>query len=410
MALGEVLLAGDPLAPGRLRLGSRVHLHPALPQRVRRGGQQDEIEIAKIGVSSSNETFRATVIQTISDVERAYWDLSAAIYNYQVQKESLKLAQDLLDLNRKKVEVGTLAPIQITEAEASVASREQGVIVAGAEIRAAEDNLRLIMNIAPDAPDWEMALVPADPAVFEPQPIDRESMIQTALERRPEVATAQNSVRSADLQHRLTENLKKPTLNGIASYRTAGDNTDYSLIDANGDGIPDLSQNIREGYWGTSADELFKTVNHDWALGVNFSIPIGNREAKAGEARARIALEQNEMALESVKRKITVEVRNTVLAVETAAKAVTAARVNVRLQEKKLEAEQKRYDNGMSTSFQVLTFQTDLTNARSQLITAMSAYQKSLVNLAAVIGTLPEQRGVKIASQGGVARASTAGM
>ncbi len=316
-----------------------------------------------------------------------------------MQKESLKLAQDLLDLNRKKVEVGTLAPIQITEAEASVASREQGVIVAGAEIRAAEDNLRLIINIPPDSPEWEMALVPTDPAVFEPQPIDRESMIQTALEHRPEVATAQNSVRSADLQHRLTENLKKPALNGVATYRTSGDNTNYSLIDANGDGIPDLSQNLREGYWSTSADELFKTVNHDWALGVNFSIPIGNREAKASEARARIALEQNQMSLESVKRTITVEVRNTVLAVETAAKAVTAARANVRLQEKKLEAEQKRYDNGMSTSFQVLTFQTDLTNARSQLITAMSAYQKSLVNLAAVIGTLPEQRGVKIASQ-----------
>src|SRR5262245_33214407 len=154
-----------------------------------------QIEIAQVGVSSSQESFRASVYDILLQTEQAYWDLNAAISALAVQIESLKLANDLLSLNQKKVEAGTLAPIQITEAEASVADREQGVILARAAIRNAEDNLRRIMNVPPDAPDWDMALKPTDAPPFEPQDIDLDAMEKAALEGRPEIQLAKNNVR-----------------------------------------------------------------------------------------------------------------------------------------------------------------------------------------------------------------------
>jgi outer membrane protein TolC len=113
---------------------------------------ETQIEIAQVGVSTSQESFRASVLDILLQTEGAYWDLTAAISSLDVQTQSFKLADDLLSLNRKKVEVGTLAPIQITEAQASVADREQGVILAQAAIRNAEDNLRRIMNLRPILP------------------------------------------------------------------------------------------------------------------------------------------------------------------------------------------------------------------------------------------------------------------
>ena len=358
------------------------------------------LEIAKLDVSNSEEGFRSAVIGTIGNVESAYWDLSAAIFNYQVQLESLKLANDLLDLNRKKVEVGTLAPIQITEAEASVASREQSVIVAEATIRAAEDNLRYIMNVPPDSPEWNMGLVPVDKAEFEPKPIDRDEMIRIAMANRPEIKQAKAVLRQRELSWRLAQNGLKPGLDASGAYTANGNNykSETRTVDVGGVPTP-IDTTVTVDTLSESAKEVFRDDYWNWQVGLTFSLPIGNRNAKAAEARARIAWEQQKMEIENTQRSLTVEVRSSVLSVETAAKAVTAARANVRLQEKKVEAEQKRYDNGMSTSFQVLTYQTDLTTARSQLIAAMSGYQKSLISLEVSTGRLLDTLGIRLASK-----------
>lgn len=358
-----------------------------------------DIEVAKLGVQTSEEDFRKTVIDTLRQTENGYWDLSAAISNLGVARESLKLANDLLGLNRKKVEVGTLAPIQITEAEAGVASREEGVILAEADIRNAEDNLRRIMNVPPESPDWGMAIVPSEKAPFAPGAVDLDKMIKAALEKRPEVLQSRQQKRAQELRYRFAQNATKPALAAVASFKPTGDNVDTSLVDLTNDGIPDQRFLFFSGSWRTSAEEVFDKDNYNWSVGLNLSIPIGNRKARADEAQSRIAFEQSQMSLENLERGIQVEVRTAVRAVETGIKRVSSARVNIVLQEKKLEAEQKRYDNGMSTSFQVLTFQNDLTSARSGEIAAITAYNKALVELGRVTATLPERRGVTIASK-----------
>lgn len=372
------------------------------------------IEIAQVGVSTSQESFRASVYDVLLQTEQAYWDLNAAISALAVQIESLKLAKDLLALNQKKVEVGTLAPIQITEAEASVADREQGVILARAGIRNAEDNLRRIMNVPPDSPDWDMALKPTDALPFEPQDIDLDAMEKAALEGRPEIQLAKNGVKTAELQHRFNENGVKPQLDAFANLVPQGNNyeADKTLVvghhkeavDTNGDGIPDSFVSVEDRVleplgFTDSASEVFSNDIYDWQVGLRFSIPIGNRAAKATAARSKIQLEQSQMSLEDTERGILVEVRVAVRAVETFKKSVDAARANVMLQRKKLEAEQKRYDNGMSTSFQVLTFQNDLTSALNQEIAAITAYNKSIAALGRATATIADKRGITIAAR-----------
>jgi len=148
-----------------------------------------------------------------------------------------------------------------------------------------------------------------------------------------------------------------------------------------------------------SASEVFSNDIYDWTVGLRFSIPIGNRAAKAVSARSQVQLEQSQMSLEDTERNILVEVRIAVRAVETFRKSVDAARANVFLQRKKLEAEQKRYDNGMSTSFQVLTFQNDLTSALNQEIAAITAYNKSIAALGRATATIATKRNITIAAR-----------
>src|SRR5262249_55417072 len=256
---------------------------------------ETQIEIAQVGVSSSQESFRASVLDILLQTDQAYWDLNAAISALDVQIESLKLAKDLLSLNQKKVEVGTLAPIQITEAEASVADREQGVILARAAIRNAEDNLRRIMNVPPDAPDWDMALKPTDTPPFEPQDIDLDAMEKSALEGRPEIQLAKNSVKTAELQHRFNENGVKPQLDAFATVAPRGNNyeADETLVvghhkepvDSNGDGTIDGTKSVADEVlkplgFSDSASEVFNNDIYDWQGGLRFSIPIRNPAAK----------------------------------------------------------------------------------------------------------------------------------
>jgi len=372
------------------------------------------IEIAQVGVSTSHENFRASVLDILSLTEQAYWELNASISALEVQIESLKLAGDLLSLNQKKVEVGTLAPIQITEAEASVADRQQGVILARAAIRNDEDNLRRIMNIPPDSPDWNTALIPTDKPPFEPQEIDLAAMEKSALESRPEIQIAKNNVRTSELQHRFDEKNKKPQLDAFATLAPSGNNYEANStkvvghhqepVDTNGDGIPDSTVSVPDEVlqplgFSESASEVFSNDIYDWSVGLRFSIPLGNRAAKAVSARSQVQLEQNQMSLEDTQRAILVDVRIAVRAVETFRKSVDAARANVVLQRKKLEAEQKRYENGMSTSFQVLTFQNDLTSALNQEIAAITLYNKSIAALGRSTGMIAGNRGITIAER-----------
>ena len=326
-----------------------------------------------LGISQSQ--FRSTVIDTLSAAEKAYWDLNFTLINLKTSQAALQLAQDFLDQNRIKVRVGTLAPIEITQAEAQVADREEAVIIAESQVKTAEDGLRRVMNVPKDSPVWSQPLLPSDPLPLVEQSPDMESAVSTALQHRPDLEQARLDLKSKEADLAFRRNQRRWGLNLNGSYGKVGIDVDN---------------------YGNSIDDLRRGANKDWQVTMALGIPIGNRQAIASFTDSEYALTQAGKGLETLELAARVQVRDAVRAVQTTLKRVKAAQVNVRLQKEKLSAEQKKFENGMSTSFQVLQFQNDLFTAQVRENLAMVDYNKAQVELERVQGTLLEARHVAV--------------
>ena len=329
------------------------------------------IIVSRNTLGATGARFRQTVIDTLATAEKAYWDLDFAHLNLKTRLAALQLAKDFLDQNRIKVRVGTLAPIEITQAEAEVADREEAGIIAQAAVRTAEDAMRLIMNVPKTSPDWSRPIQPSDmPAVVEMTP-DMDAAVASGMSHRPDLEAARLDLKSRETDLAWRRNQKRWGLDFQGTYGNSGFN------DTN---------------YGDSIDDLRDRNQTDWTLQLNLLIPLGNRLAGANYTDADHALTQARYLVDSLEQSARIEVRNAVRTVETNLKRVKSAQVNVRLQREKLSAEQKKFENGMSTSFQVLQFQTDLTTAEARENLAIVDYNKSQAELQRVQGTLLEAR------------------
>jgi outer membrane protein TolC len=346
---------------------------------------RNDLEISKTDLEQQAET-------TMEIVEGAYWDVVAAREALRLAVLSLQRAEDLLELNRKKVEVGTLAPIEITQAEAGVASQEEGVIVAEATLEDAEDELRRLLAIPHGDPMWNQEIRNATRPVFQEIDIDVEQAIQIALSERASVRSAEQTVENRMLNERVARRQVRHNLDFTAQYSPQGVSLDIAEISQGGNIIlPEENADL-----GESIARIGNGDVYNWSARVTYSVPIGNRAAKAGYARARISREKSEADLDNAEQTVRVEVRRAARAVESGIKRVEAALKNVELQQKKLDAEQKKFANGMSTSFEVLTFQNDLADAELSEIRARLDYIKALSALERSKGTLLEARGLEL--------------
>jgi len=359
-----------------------------------------DLVIAKRNLDVSHETLRGQATTTLRTVEDAYWNLRAAREAQRVAEQTLKLSQDLYDLNKKKVEVGTLAPIEITQAEANVASNVELTIRSKETVANAEDNLRRLMAIPSSDPMWVHTIVPTEDPVKDARTVALDEAITKALEARPEIIEARAALENARLSEKAARNAARHQLDLNAGLTPSGNN----LIDIlpGPDGIPGTSDDVvQTGGLGESYSEVPKFNNYLWTIGLTYSVPIANRANKANYAISTINREKQEIALQNTEDLIRVDVRTTARAVEAGFERVTAGRKNVELQTKKLDAEQKKFDNGMSTSFEVFTFQTDLRNAQLSLIQALLDYNKALADLERAKGTLLESKGLQLAADAG---------
>jgi outer membrane protein len=349
---------------------------------------RNDLEISRTDLEQQAET-------TMEIVEGAYWDVVAAREALRIAVFSLQRAEDLLELNRKKVEVGTLAPIEITQAEAGVASQEEGVIVAEATMEDAEDELRRLMAIPVHDPMWDQQILNSTRPAFEAIDIDVEAATQIALSERASVRSAEQTLQNSMLSERVARREVRHNLDFTAQYNPQGVSLDIAEFrDPGNPGtilLPEESADLGESVARISNGDVY-----NWSARVTYSVPIGNRSAKAGYARARISREKAQTDLDNAEQTVRVEVRRSVRAVQSGHKRVEAARKNVELQQKKLDAEQKKFANGMSTSFEVLTFQNDLADAELSEIRARLDYIKALASLERVQGTLLEARGLDL--------------
>lgn len=348
-------------------------------------GRRQQIAITTTNREISETELGQTVATTERAVRNAYWDLVYALSYLDVQRQSLELAQESLRNNRIRVEVGTMAPIDIVEAEAEVARNDETVIVAEAQIEQAEDRLRaLIMD--PATPDfWNIRLRPTDTPLLQAREIDVDAAIDTALRQRTDVRTVRQTLETTDVNIRYYRNQTLPAVNVNLDYNLSGLGGTRLVREPAfpGDfiGVARIGETRN---FGSVLSDIFTNAFPTWTIGVTVAYPIGTSDAEAGLARARLQRQQSEARIRNLELRIATEVRNVGRQVTTNLKRVDATRAARQFAEQRLEAEEKKFGVGMSTSFLVFQAQRDLAQARNNEVRAILDYIRSLVDFDAV--------------------------
>ena len=364
------------------------------------------IKLANLDLDTSDSQFRQKVTNTIANIQSNYWDLVSAIENYDIRRNSVRLAQINLRDNRKKVEVGTLAPIEVTDAEATVASREVDLIGAEETILRAENTLRSLISSNRNAEIWRQVIVPIERPDFEEYKVDVTTAIDTALKNRPELEQAEISLRQMDIQKRLVENNRKWQFDLTAQFGSSGtagpqgcqknNYTGECLTDENGNEIL-LTPPALVGGLGTSYKTMFTEGFTNWQVQFQVTIPLRNRSLDAQLAQQNIQRQQELMNIRKTEQSIQVEIRNALQTLETNRKQVETAGIARKLAEERLDGENKRFDAGLSQNYLVLQRQNELSSAQYSELQALIRYKQAIITLQEAMYTLLEANEFEIA-------------
>jgi outer membrane protein len=347
--------------------------------------------VAQNNSEQSRQQFQFQVVSTIQSVINAYWALVGARQQLGVAQESLGLAKELHERNRIQVEVGTIAPLELVSSEANIATNEEAIITARANVADAEDVLRGLLNFPP-GPLWQAEIRPTTDPVIDRVQVNLDDALQSALAVRPELKTQELVVQQSALNQRFAHNQLKPSLNLQLSYNTSGLGGDVIVRD---DKTNQILQVIPGGY-GDAFSQVTGFNFLGWTAQLVFSYPLQNRTAKANAAIADLDIARTTTTLDQLRQSIITEVRTAARKVDTAAKSVDAAKISRQFQEKNLDAERKKYENGLSTSFQITRIQQDVTTARSTEVSAIINYRTSLADYYRATGKLLDVQGVKL--------------
>ncbi|HLN81156.1 MAG TPA: TolC family protein [Thermoanaerobaculia bacterium] len=344
------------------------------------------IRTARNSRDASYQNFVRSVQTTVNGVEQAYWDLVYAIRNLAVKQEALVVSRDLNRITRIKIDVGSLAPIDITQTEVGIATAEQNIIIAESLIGDAQDRLKRLLSFSTE--QWAIPIVPTDEVRTEQPAVNVEEGIRSAIDRRPEIIAEEYNVDSDRIRYDYWRNQTRPQLDLVGSYGFSGGPT--TLRDAEGNvistsgGFSDSFQQI--------IDRDFKT----WTIGLNFSYPILNRRARGQRGVALYTWESSKALLNSLEQNVLLEVRAAARDIDTARRTIAAAQKSRELAERNLDAERKKFENGMTTSFQVTQIQNDLSAARSLELQALAVYRKALSAYHLAIADILDWKGIRI--------------
>jgi outer membrane protein TolC len=332
------------------------------------------IYIARNNKKISLAQFKSKAIEVSNSVQEAYWNLVKAIEDLKVANKSKERAEDLLRKNRIQVETGTLAPIEIIDAESGVASRVEAIISAENAVKDKEDELKKIMNFADTDIISDAAVIPTNKPDFEPKKVELKETIKIAMGKRPELLELQLKTENADMQTRRRKNELYPALDFTAGMRYTG-----------------LGEDIEDVNDSTFSEE-FQGEFFTLAL----EIPLGNRSARSKYNRSKLKKQQAGLNIKRKELDIVVEVRETVRQVMTNIERVNATRKARELAQKRLEVEEKKFSVGRSTSLEILRAQEDLATAEGNEAKAIIDYEISLGNLEKAKGTILDAYDIKL--------------
>ena len=347
--------------------------------------------------------FRLQVTTTVDQIENMYWDLVNAYENVKVQQEALGLAQKTLSDNQKQVQIGTLAPIEVVRAQSTVATNQQSLIVAQTNLELQQllvknalsrNMVDPVMADAEVIPTSTMLLPAVEPVV----PI--QDLVNDALSHRPELAESRIDLANREASKKAVRNALLPSLNLFAYYGGSGiggeQNPAATCLPGNNNPFCRQPGSVSSNGYNGTLSELVDSSAPDKGVGFQLNIPIRNRTAQANQIRSELEYRQAQMRLQQVENEIRIEVRNAQFAVQQNRAGVAAAQAAVDLAVQSLDAEQKKYALGASTSTLVLQQQSALTQSRSNLISAQANYEKSRVELDRATGLLIERAGIDL--------------
>jgi outer membrane protein TolC len=356
------------------------------------------ITVARIGLKTSDLAFRTQVIGVVASVLNAYYALAADLENVKANRAALEVAQKFYEDNRRQVEVGTLAPLDLTTAESQVASSQRDLVVAETGLQQDQLTLKNLLsrNGIADPVLASMEIVPVDrismPASDDLPPVG--TLVRQALANRSDLAADRNGVTSAETSALGTKNGILPVLVGFASWSNAGLAGTPRV--ANVDGVTGIADPYFAGGLGNALGQVFRNNFPTQVGGVYFRAPIGNRQAQADYGVDQLQLRQTELSTEKDFKQAEVDVMNSVVALRQARARYDAAVHNRILAEQLLDAEQKKFALGASTPYAVVQQQRDLASARSVEISSLVSYSNARVALDRTLGTTLDVNHVNI--------------
>jgi outer membrane protein TolC len=337
-----------------------------------------QLRVTQLNQETSEIGLRGTIMRTVANVRNAYWDLVYSIQAADVAERSLALASKLVEDNQARVEIGTLAPLDVVQAQAEQATRRQTVTQASATQRTAELALKRLIVNGTDDPFWVAVLNPVDVPTFSTEPVDVNSAVRRALENRTDLLQSRRQLQINDVSLKSLVDQELPSLDLTASYGAAGiGGPQFTRQSGQLGGA--ITGTIPSGYSDALrilADQTAPT----WNFTLNFSYPIGTSPAEANLARARLQQRQTIAQSRQLELQVATEVTNAALLVESNRERVQAASVARELAEKRLDAEQSRFDVGLSTNFFVVQAQRDLRDAQNAELRALLDYRRAQVD------------------------------
>ena len=363
------------------------------------------IRIAKNNRELSDVAFRLQVTTTVDQIENMYWDLVFAYENLRVKQESLTFSEKTLSDTKKQVEIGSLAPIESVRAQSTVAADQQALTVAKTNLQLQQ----LLMKNALSRTLHDPALAGAEviptstmevPAGEEVQPT--EDLVNEALRHRPELVESRIQLNSQELSNKAVRSALLPSLDLFAYYGGAGVGGSQNPANLCSNLDPQLqgfgcATTPRPGIdYLSTLNQLVNSTAPDKGIGLQLNIPLRNRSAQAAQIRSELEYRQVQMALQQTENKVSIEVRAAQFAVEQNRASVAAAKAAADYAQQSLDAEQKKYQFGTSTTTAVLQTRSALATSESTLMSAMAAYEKSRVELDRAVGTLLDHNGISI--------------
>jgi outer membrane protein len=355
---------------------------------------RQQLRVTAINRDISEIQLRGTIATTLASVRNTYWELVYAIQAVEVARGSLTLAEKLVDDNRARVEVGTMAPLDVVQAEAETATRRQALAQAEATWRTSELALKRLIVNGTDDPLWRASLNPTDRPAFEPSPLDVEGAVRKALENRTDLEQGRQTLASNDITLKFLRNQTLPALDLQATYGAAG--LGGPQLQRTGSGVTSqLTGVIIPGGYADAFRALTGRDYPNWNVSLNLTYPLGGSAQEAVLARGRVQRNQAAAQLRALELTVATDVTNAALQVENGLKRYEAATAARSLAQTRLQAEQSRFDVGLSTNFFVVQAQRDLSTAQNSELRALLDYRRALVDFARV-QEAPANRGANI--------------